>query len=176
MVGEGSKWRWIFIDFNNNRVALFRPTPQIGRGIDDAGGPNRKEDVALCRSCDGRFESIGRQHFAKPNNVRPQISAARSTSAIFDIEVITRTIIFETAEAVKISVDLDDSFAAVASSSGLNLLHSPVCASRKVASSLSAEIPAPVRATILCEFCNEVMSEEGKSITQDSRGRIRRFL
>src|SRR6266571_7361147 len=112
MVGEGSKWRWIFIDFNNNRVALFRPTPQIGRGIDDAGGPNRKEDVALFRSCDGRFESIGRQHFAKPNNVRPQISAARSTSAIFDIEVITRTIVFETAEAVKISVELDQSSAA----------------------------------------------------------------
>src|SRR5437588_12243454 len=122
MVGEGSKWRWIFIDFNNNRVALFRPTPQIGRGIDNAGGPNRKEDVALCRSCDDRFQSIGRQHFAKPNNVRPQISAARSTSAIFDIEVITGTIVFETAEAVKISVELDDSFAAGASVQAIDIL------------------------------------------------------
>src|SRR5438477_6122252 len=122
MVGEGSKWRWIFIDFNNNRVALFRPTPQIGRGIDDAEGPNRKENVALFRSCDGRFEFIGRQHFAKPNNVRPQISAARSTSAIFDIEVITRTIVFETEEAVKISVELDQSSAAGARVQAIDIL------------------------------------------------------
>src|SRR5437773_12228518 len=106
MVGEGSKWRWIFIDFNNNRVALFRPTPQIGRGIDDAGGPNRKEDVALCRSCDGRFESIGRQHFAKPKNVRTQISAASSTSAIFYVEVIARTVVSDTVIAVEISLEV----------------------------------------------------------------------
>jgi len=104
MVGERSKWRWIFIDFNNNRVALFRPTPQIGRGIDDAGGPNRKEDVSLFCGVDRSFECIGWECFTKPNHVRSQIAAARSTSAIFDIEVITRTIVFETEKAVQISV------------------------------------------------------------------------
>src|SRR2546425_12776075 len=122
MVGEGSKWRWIFIDFNNNRVALFRPTPQIGRGIDDAGGPNRKEDVALFRSCDGRFESIGRQHFAKPNNVRPQISAARSTSTMLDVEVVACTIVFETTEAMQIAVELNNLFAAGAGTHAIDIL------------------------------------------------------
>src|SRR5205814_3109933 len=64
---------------------------------------------------------------------------------------------------------------AVASSSGLNLLHNPVCASRKVASPLSAEIPAPVRATIFWDLRSEAMREEGNSITQWLQ-RIRRFL
>jgi len=68
----------------------------------------------------GSFECIGRQRFAKPNNVRTQIATARSTSALFDIEVVVRTIILETTEAVQISMQLDNSFAAGA---GVKTVH-----------------------------------------------------
>src|SRR4029077_20142714 len=104
IMGEPSQRRRIFVDFNDSRAVFFCAAPQIGRGIHEAGSSNRQKYMALfhCSGC--CLERSYRQRFAEPNDVWPQISAARSTSTFFDIEVAPRAFIFETTKTVNVSV------------------------------------------------------------------------
>src|SRR5712671_3083412 len=40
IIGEGTKRRWISVDFNYNRAAIFRAPPQVGRRINNARSPD----------------------------------------------------------------------------------------------------------------------------------------
>src|SRR5215470_11336180 len=122
IIGEGSERRWIFVDLNHGCAVVFRATPEIGCGINDARGADGKENVAIFGGRYCGFERISWQHFAKPNDVRSQMSAARSTSTVFDIEVVAWTITFETTEAMNVSVKLDHSFAAGAHVQAIDIL------------------------------------------------------
>src|SRR5207302_10329549 len=103
-------------------AAFFSVAPKISRGINNARGPNRKEDIARFSGRDCTFDRVSRQHFAKPNHVRPQIAAARSTSTVLDVEVAARASVFETTETMNISMQLDNSFAAGASVESVHVL------------------------------------------------------
>jgi hypothetical protein len=110
MIGEGSERRRIFVDLDYDCTGVFRATPQISRRINHARRADRKENVAGFRGVDGRFKSIDRKHFTEPNDVGPQIAAARSTSTLFDVEVVAGAVVLKTTKAVNVSVQLDHPF------------------------------------------------------------------
>src|SRR5262249_20696706 len=104
VIGERSQRRWIFVDLDHNRARVFRAAPQIGRGRDEVRSPDEKDPVAVFGSADCGFDRVDRQHFAKPNDVRPKMPAARSTSLLFEIKIFAAAIVLKAAKAMNVSV------------------------------------------------------------------------
>ena len=71
MIGEGSERRWILVDLDHDRAVIFRAPPQIGRWINHARSPDRKENVAQLGRVRSGSKRIDWQHFAEPNDVWP---------------------------------------------------------------------------------------------------------
>src|SRR5438094_8941525 len=77
--GAGSQWRIVRINFNDGRAALQGFEWEPGGGMHEGRGANGEKQIARTAHGERALDGVGREHFAEPDNVGSQSSAAAWT-------------------------------------------------------------------------------------------------